>query len=72
MTGPCIRAMEIICESVALEKLVWGSDFWFGSADAISYRLDLIMQADINPELRMQIFDQNPRKILSEEKCKTH
>ncbi|MDD5598849.1 MAG: amidohydrolase family protein [Victivallaceae bacterium] len=66
LCGPTMRAIEIICKNVSPEKLLWGSDFGFGFADTISYRLDLLSEAGITSGLRLQILDKNPRSIFSE------
>lgn len=66
LCGPHLRAMEIICRTVAPERLLWGTDFGFGFADAIEYRLNLIRSANIDSGLKERILGENPLKLLEE------
>ncbi|MEW6755790.1 MAG: amidohydrolase family protein [Candidatus Latescibacterota bacterium] len=64
--GPHLRAMEAFCQRVPAERLLWGTDFGFGFADPIDYRLGLIRRACIDPGLRERILGENPRRLLGE------
>ncbi len=65
LTGPTMRTIEIFCQKVAPEKILWGSDFGFGLADSISYRLGLFMEANVGTELRQQILEVNPLGLVN-------
>jgi predicted TIM-barrel fold metal-dependent hydrolase len=40
LCGPHLRGLEILCEKVDPTRIVWGSDYGFGFADQIEYRLN--------------------------------
>jgi predicted TIM-barrel fold metal-dependent hydrolase len=62
--GPTLRAIEEICRRVDPDRLLWGTDYGFGWADAVGYRLNLLLQADINDSLREKILGVNPLRLL--------
>jgi predicted TIM-barrel fold metal-dependent hydrolase len=64
LCGPHQRAIEQFCQRADPERLLWGTDFGFGFADAIEYRLNLILRARIDDALRRRILDDNPRRLL--------
>jgi uncharacterized protein len=64
LCGPPLRAVEILCQRVAPERMVWGSDFGFGVADAIEYRLELLRQANIPGDLRARILGDNAIRLV--------
>lgn len=64
LCGPHQRAIELFCQRADPERLLWGTDFGFGFADAIDYRLNLILRARIEDALRRRILDDNPRRLL--------
>ena len=59
-----MRTMEIYCQRSDPDRLLWGSDFGFGFADPIQYRLTLIRRAKIDGGLRERILGDNPRRLL--------
>jgi len=65
LCGPHMRALETICRRASPERLLWGSDFGFGFADPIAYRLALLRAARIEPRLRDKILTKNPLRLLS-------
>lgn len=64
LCGPHLRAMEILCKQVDSQRILWGSDFGFGSVDSIGYRLGLINQANIGNNLRNAILGENPLRLI--------
>ena len=64
LTGPHMRTMEIYCQRSDPDRLLWGSDFGFGFANPIEYRLTLIRRAKIDDGLRERILGDNPRRLL--------
>jgi len=64
LCGPHMRAIELICHRADPNRLLWGSDFGFGFADSVRYRLAIIKQANIDPALRDQILGINPFRLL--------
>ena len=67
LCGPHMRAVEILCERTDPDRLLWGSDFGYGFADPIGYRLSLIRKAGIGDALREQILGVNPFRLLEAE-----
>jgi predicted TIM-barrel fold metal-dependent hydrolase len=66
LCGPHARGLEILCREAPADRLLWGSDYGFGFADAIEYRLALVREAQIAPALRNRILGENPRRLLEE------
>ena len=64
LCGPHLRAIELICERCDGARLVWGSDFGFGLADSIEYRLNLFRRARVGEELRSRILGSNAEELL--------
>ena len=64
LCGPPLRAVELLCERVAPDRLVWGSDYGFGFADAVNYRLQLMWRANIDSDLRDRILNNNAFQLL--------
>lgn len=65
LCGPHLRAMELFCQRGDTDRLLWGSDFGFGFADPIGYRLGLIRRARIEEEVRENILGANPLRLLA-------
>jgi len=66
LCGPHLRAMEMFCQRVDSNRILWGSDFGFGFADSIEYRLGLIRRAKIEDSRREQILGQNPLRLIEQ------
>ena len=64
LCGPHLRGIEWLCRTVQADRLLWGTDFGFGFADPIEYRLGLLRRADMAPGLRERILGQNPDRLL--------
>jgi predicted TIM-barrel fold metal-dependent hydrolase len=64
LCGPHQRAIENICRRADPARLVWGSDFGFGKADQIEYRLNLFLRARMPEDLRARILSGNARDLL--------
>jgi len=64
LCGPHLRAMEILAQKADPDRILWGSDFGFGLADPIAYRLPLLRAARIADELRDKILSANPRRLM--------
>jgi uncharacterized protein len=64
LCGPHIRAIELLCKNANTERIVWGSDFGFGAADQIEYRLNLLMRARISADQRDRILGANALGLL--------
>jgi predicted TIM-barrel fold metal-dependent hydrolase len=56
--------MELLCGAADPERLLWGSDFGFGFADQIEYRLNLFQRARISDALRRRILEDNPLRLF--------
>ena len=55
----------MLCRHADPARLLWGTDFGFGFADAVEYRLNLIRRAQIDDALRDRIFGENPLRLLA-------
>lgn len=66
LCGPNKRSLEIFAERGPAERMVWGSDFGFGLADQIEYRLNLLRRARMDPKLRERILSENALRLLNE------
>ena len=64
LCGPHLRTIELICAQADTDRIVWGSDFGFGLIDAIEYRLNLFLCAQIPSDTRDRILGVNPRRLL--------
>jgi predicted TIM-barrel fold metal-dependent hydrolase len=64
LCGPTLRTMEIMARSVPATRLLWGSDFGFGFADTIEYRLELARRACIPDPIREQMLGANAQRLL--------
>jgi predicted TIM-barrel fold metal-dependent hydrolase len=56
--------MEILCRRADPGRIVWGSDFGFGLADTIGYRLSVFKEANVEGALRGRILGENARRLL--------
>jgi predicted TIM-barrel fold metal-dependent hydrolase len=65
LCGVSPRAMEIICARVPTERLLWGSDFGFGTKDFLGYRLRLFGEIDIGDDVRTAVLEENPARLLA-------
>jgi predicted TIM-barrel fold metal-dependent hydrolase len=65
LCGPHKRALEIFAERGPRDRLVWGSDFGFGLADQIEYRLNLLRRARMDSKLRERILGANAVRLLN-------
>jgi uncharacterized protein len=65
LCGPHLRAIELICKSGPSDRIIWGSDFGFGVADQIEYRLNLMMNANIPADLLDRILGTNALALLN-------
>jgi hypothetical protein len=64
LCGPHMRAMEMLCRRADPARIVWGSDFGFGLADTIGYRLSAFKEANVEGALRGRILGENARRLL--------
>lgn len=64
LCGPHVRAIEILCERANPERILWGSDFGFGLADQIEYRLNLFLRAHLSRDLQRSILETNPLRLF--------
>ena len=64
LCGPHRRAIEIFCRRTDPDRILWGSDFGFGFADAISYRLEVFQRARIQDAVKEKVLATNPLRLL--------
>jgi len=64
LCGVTLRAMEIMARTVPPTRLLWGSDFGFGLADTIAYRLELARRACIPDPTRELMMGANAQRWL--------
>lgn len=65
LCGPHMRAIEVLCRRADPDRIVWGTDFGFGFADPMGYRLQLLRTAQIHDGLRERILCANPLRLTS-------
>jgi len=64
LCGPHLAGIQSIIDSVDENKIMWGSDFGFGMADTISYRLHLLDYIDMNDVKRNKIMGLNTKRLF--------
>jgi len=64
LCGPHLRAIELLCTRADPSRIVWGSDFGFGFADQIEYRLNLFRRARLDDRLVEQVLGANAMRLL--------
>ncbi len=64
LCGPHLRAIEILCSRADPSRIVWGSDFGFGLADHIEYRLNLLRQARLADQMKEEILGANAMRLI--------
>jgi len=64
LCGPHRRAMETLCDRADPDRIVWGTDYGFGFADSIRYRLGLIRSARIAEAVREKVLGVNALRLL--------
>lgn len=64
LCGPHVRAMELLCRGGDPDRILWGSDFGFGFADQIEYRLNLFQQTNIPDTVKRCILETNALRLL--------
>ena len=62
--GPPRSGLQAIADSVDEERLLWGSDFGFGFADAIGYRLHLVELLKISSRRKDKILGCNAVRLF--------
>lgn len=64
LCGPHLRAIETLCARSDPDRIVWGTDFGFGFADPVGYRLDLVRSARIGNSTLEKMLNVNPLRLL--------
>lgn len=64
LCGPHLAGLRHLVRQCDPLRLLWGSDFGFGLADPIAYRLALFDEIGLTPAQRTAILDDNPRRLL--------
>ena len=64
LSGPHLAGIQAIVDSVSVERIMWGSDFGFGWADPIKYRLHLLDHVSMTDETREKIMGFNAVKLF--------
>jgi len=64
MCGPHLAAQKEYFRCCDHQRLVWGSDYGFGFADPISYRLGLLQALKLPDHVMECVLDKNPRRLL--------
>lgn len=65
LCGPHLRGIEILCERVDPDRLLWGTDYGFSLADTINYRLNLLRRARLDDSIRAKALGLNAQLLLS-------
>ena len=64
LCGPHLAALRELLRRCDPERLLWGSDFGYGQADPVGYRLGLLDLAGAGERDRYRILVDNPRRVL--------
>ena len=64
MSGPHLAGIQAIVDSVCDDRIMWGSDYGFGQADSIGYRLHLMDHVHMPDKTRRKIMAQNAVKLF--------
>ena len=65
LCGPYPAALREVLRRCDRQRLLWGSDFGFGFADSVGYRLGLMDRLGLTEEEKRQILEENPRRLFS-------
>jgi predicted TIM-barrel fold metal-dependent hydrolase len=65
LCGPYPAALREVIRRCDRLLLLWGSDFGFGFADAVGYRLGLMDCLDLREEEKCEILEDNPRRLFA-------
>jgi uncharacterized protein len=66
LCGQNMRAMEIACERLDSDRLLWGTDYGFGFFDSISYRLTCFQRSRIKDGTKEKILGINPLRLIQQ------
>lgn len=64
LCSPHPAALRHLARRAPLERLCWGSDFGFGQADLLGYRLKLLQAGGLGPEVEDRLLRENPARLL--------
>ena len=64
LCGPYVAGIRAIWEQADRTRLVWGSDFGYGLADPIGYRLPLLREAGLNDAQIDCVLAENAARLL--------
>ncbi len=64
LCGPHLAAIQEILDGVDHRRIMWGSDFGFGWADPIEYRLNLMDHALLEDNSREMIMSGNAKRLF--------
>ena len=67
LCGPSMRAIEILCRQADTDRIVWGTDYGFGWADMMAYRLRLLRSSRVDAAVMEKILESNPLRLLQVE-----
>jgi len=68
LCGPYLGAIQAILDNVDNSRIMWGSDFGFGWADPIDYRLNLLNYAEMSDESRGMVMGGNAIRLFGIER----
>jgi len=64
LCGPHLAAIRAIIETVDTNRIMWGTDYGFGWADSVDYRLHLIDQVEMDATVRDKILGRNAMRLF--------
>lgn len=64
LCGPHMAAVEALCRRASPDRLVWGSDFGFGTTDRMEYFLSQFRAIGLPRQLQERILETNPAALL--------
>jgi predicted TIM-barrel fold metal-dependent hydrolase len=66
LCGPHQAGMREIVRHMDSTRIVWGSDFGFGTADSVGYRLGVLDALGLSPSARCAMLEDNPVRLIGQ------
>jgi uncharacterized protein len=66
LCGPHAAGLGWIIRTMPKERILWGSDYGFGSSDPIGYRLALLGELGLSDSEREMILAENPQRLIGD------
>jgi predicted TIM-barrel fold metal-dependent hydrolase len=64
LSGPHLAGIQAIVDTIDSDRIMWGSDYGFGWADSIDYRLHLLDHVRMSDSTRRKIMSENAVRLF--------